>query len=275
MPSRENGSEHRPTGFDFEVLSTLFDDVNPPFEGLVEFESALPVVAFQSEFDFDTGCLTFPEQPVQTSPSRVLNLPSIIQGAGLSTRLILGAAERSYTANTIFSAQDGTEVITQSVDVPANGTTTIDFTGGAGLDVGSLRLGIDPADAHVLLTEVISLGGPPPIGVPSAPLCDTAEFLVVQSGDSHTGGAFSNPYSRTPADCAWQVFSEEGAQLGNGAFAIPRSGQVQFFPDERVQLPEDFVGTFRATCNLPIYVFSLFQRISDLALSTNSAGCLE
>ena len=271
----ENGAEFVDGGVGFEILGQRFSDVDLPFEGQLQFESAVPIVAFVGHLDFAALCVSFPEQPVQTSPSRVLNLPSVVQAPGISTRLILGGVDIPFSANTTFSDQDGSEISSQSVDVPAHGTTSIDFSGGKGLKVGSLTLGIDPPEAHVLLTEVISLGNAPPIGVSSAPLCTTAEFLVVQNDDNHTGGAFSNPFSTVEANCAWEVHSEDGSQLGDGTFDIQPSGRQQFFPDERVQLPDDFEGIFRTTCNVPIYVFSLFQRRSDNALSSNSAGCLE
>ncbi len=68
------------------------------------------------------------------------------------------------------------------------------------------------------------------------------------------------------------MFSEGGASLGGGDFDVPPSGQMQFFPEERIALPEGFLGSFKANCDRSVHVFSLFQK-SDGSLTSNAAGC--
>ena len=149
----------------------------------------------------------------------------------------------------------------------------MNFEGGD-LEFGSLALAVDPPSAHVLSTEVISLVGAPSLGVLPSPLCTNPEFLMVESSDSHTAAAFSNPSSEDTASCDWEVFAGDGVSVGGGNFEVPPLGQVQFFPDERIVLPEGFLGSFKAACDAAVHIFSLFQK-SDGTLTSNAAGCGE
>ena len=97
---------------------------------------------------------------------------------------------------------------------------------------------------------------------------------MVESADSLTAGAFSNPSAVDMATCSWEVFSEEGVSTGGGSFEVPSQGQTQFFPGDQATLSEGFLGFFKAACTTPVYVFSLFQR-SDGSLTSNAAGCGE
>ena len=79
---------------------------------------------------------------------------------------------------------------------------------------------------------------------------DATERLSVQSWDRGDDAGADLP--------DWEVFSEEGVSVGGGNFEVSPLGQVQFFPDERTTLPEDFLGSFKATCGAQIHIFSLF-----------------
>ena len=205
--------------------------------------------------------------------STTLNFPALIRGGGSSSQVVIGAGDTALSVDLSFYAPDGTLIEAQSTTVSPNGVSSIDFQGDE-LELGSLTLTVEPSDAHVLATEIISLLGVPPLGVPPSPLCTSPEFLMVESADSLTAGAFSNPSAADMATCSWEVFSEEGVSSGGGSFEISPQGQVQFFPGDQATLPEGFLGSFKATCDTPVHVFSLFQR-SDASLTSNAAGCGE
>ncbi|MDA2929475.1 lamin tail domain-containing protein [Acidobacteria bacterium AH-259-O06] len=230
------------------------------------------------QFYSDDNFMVFPRDesditgPLPTSGQ--LNFPTLIRGGGSSSQVVVGAGDTALSIDSTFSAPDGSLIQTQSIEVPANGTSSIHFEG-VDLEFGSLNLSIEPQDGHVIASEVISLAGTPPLGVAPAPLCDKPEYLVVQSSDNRTAGAFSNPSSPTTASCGWSVYDEAGSNVGGGSFDVPPLGQVQFFPDERVNLPEDFLGSFKGDCTEPVHVFSLFLRISDSSLASNAVGCGE
>ncbi len=201
------------------------------------------------------------------------SFPALIRGAGSSSQLVVGAGDTALSVDSSFHAPDGSLITTQSITVPPNGAVSIDFEG-TDLESGSLVLAVDPSDAHVLSTEIISLAGVPSLGVLPAPLCTKPEFLMKESSDSRTAGAFSNPSSADIATCNWEVFSEDGISSGVGVFEVPPLGQVQFFPDERITLTEGFLGSFKATCDSKVHIFSLFQK-SNGTLTSNAAGCGE
>ena len=205
--------------------------------------------------------------------SSTLNFPALIRGGGSSSQVVIGAGDTALSVDLSFYAPDGALIESQSTTVSPNGVSSIDFQGND-LELGSLTLTVEPSDAHVLATEIISLLGVPPLGVPPSPLCSSPEFLMVESGDSRTAGAFSNPSGADMATCSWEVFSEEGVSAGLGSFEVSPQGQVQFFPGDQATLPEDFLGSFKASCDVPVHVFSLFQR-SDGSLTSNAAGCGE
>jgi hypothetical protein len=214
-----------------------------------------------------------PPYSVQVDTRNQPNFPALIRGAGSSSQVVVGAGATALSVDSSFHAPDGSLITTQSITVPPNGAISIDFEG-TDLESGSLALAVEPSEAHVLSTEIISLAGVPPLGVLPAPLCTKPEFLMKESSDSRTAGAFSNPSSVDIATCNWEVFSGEGVSLGGGSFEVPPLGQVQFFPDERTTLTEGFLGSFKATCDSKVHIFSLFQK-SDGTLTSNAAGCGE
>lgn len=201
------------------------------------------------------------------------NFPALIRGAGSSTQVVVGAGATALSVDSSFRATDGSLLEMQSVEVPPNGASAMTFEGGD-LEFGSLALAVEPPNAHVLSTEVISLVGASSLGVLPSPLCTNPEFLMVESSGSHTAAAFSNPSSEDTASCDWEVFAGDGVSVGGGNFEVPPLGQLQFFPVQRIVLPGDFLGSFKAACDAAVHIFSLFQK-SDLSLTLNAAGCGE
>ncbi|MEE2839701.1 MAG: hypothetical protein VYC91_04150 [Acidobacteriota bacterium] len=270
------------------VNSTVFvADLSVPSRVVITFSSLNQsdgscVKTFAQEDFFPA--LEFPDLLAHiTSPYRVQvdtqnqagppSFPALIRGAGSSSQLVVGAGDTAISIDSSFHAPDGSLITTQSITVPPNGTSLIDFEG-TDLESGSLVLAVDPSDAHVLSTEIISLAGVPSLGVLPAPLCTRPEFLMKESSNSRTAGAFSNPSSVDIATCSWEVFSGEGISSGGGSFTVQPLGQVQFFPDEKTTLTEGFLGSFKATCDSKVHIFSLFQK-SDGTLTSNAAGCGE
>ncbi len=271
--------------------TVLLADLSVPAQILVansranSEDSCEPLEAFEGTF---LSTLEFPGLLAQfTPPFRVQvdtqsqggtsagppSFPTVLRGAGTSSQVVVGAGDTALSVDSSFRAPDGSLIETQSVMVPPNGALSIDFEG-SDLEFGSLALAVDPPDAHILSTEIISLPGVSPLGVIPSPLCTRPEFLMVESTNRRTAGAFSNPSTEDIATCNWEVFGEEGVSEGGGSFEVPPLGQLQFFPEERITLPEGFLGSFKAACDVKVRIFSLFQN-ADGSLTSNAAGCGE
>ena len=121
--------------------------------------SVFPVLEFPGLFAHFTPPFSVRVDKAAT-PAGPPNFPALIRGAGSSSQVVVGAGDTALSVDSSFHAPDGSLLETQSIQVPANGASSIDFEGGD-LEFGSLALAVEPPNAHVLSTEIISLVGAP------------------------------------------------------------------------------------------------------------------
>ena len=168
--------------------SRLQEDDNtcdPFFEP--ELHSVVPVLEFAGLFAQFTPPFSIQVEPGLGGPNGSglagpPNFPTLIRGGGSSSQVVVGAGDTALSINTSFNAPDGSLIETQSIAVPPNGTSSIDFEGGD-LEFGSLGFAVEPPDGHLISTEIISLAGAPPLGVPPSPLCSAPDVRTGQEGN--------------------------------------------------------------------------------------------
>ena len=262
--------------------------------GTFTFTSSVPVavVALRGFTNEASEFLmtTLPVAPLSSTSSDTVYFPHFADGSGWATQIVLvNPTDRTIAGTVAFLGPGSTTVAASPVvltlddgrtesrfnySIPPHSTqrlTTSNPPGG--LAVGSVRVTPDsgtPAPSGLVVFSFASGGKTvSEAGVPALPNGSAFRVYVEAAGTPGQAGSIRSGLAITNAEATTNTVTLEVTHLDGSlavppaTLALPPSGHIAGFIDERFTLPDNFSGVLRVTSTAEVAIVGLRLRINE------------